>query len=206
MNDRISDQYAFFQLAKALKAGNVERSDKWRDVLACMATGDLSIGSRTPVAGMPVWAMPEVERGGFATGAFAAGGELREHERALAQEMGISFRDIPRIRSALNAWHLSDDGLAHLGELALSGRFDAETPEETALLCVALLRETAPLGADIILDEITPYFDRLRFFPIVTAAPWYDGVHVRTVGQLRDALRRAKPSRNVLQQNATLTI
>lgn len=50
------------------------RVQKWTDVMSGMVTGAISIGSRQPVKGMPVWVTPEVARGGFATGKHAAGG------------------------------------------------------------------------------------------------------------------------------------
>lgn len=205
MNQRIGSSYPYFQLQRALFREDKDKADKWRDLLAGMETGELTIGSRTPVTGMPAWATPEVIPGGFATGTFVAGGSLRAHEHSLANELGISFAEVGRIRAALNAWYLSDDGLKRLREVASSGCFDVEAPEEAALLAVALLIEMQPTAVQTILNEISPFFDRLRFYPIPTAVPRGDGVHVRTVGQLRQSLYHIKPSKNVLQQSATLT-
>jgi len=84
--------YAFDQLQRALKTASqpvnaVEReralakAHRWRAVLAGMADGTLTIGSRTPVAQTPSWVTLEVAHGGFATGRYLAESELRQHER-----------------------------------------------------------------------------------------------------------------------------
>ena len=80
---RVNEGYAFGQLSNAFVTALThadpetrERADrrvaKWRAVLSGIASGKLAIGSRTPVDDLPVWATPEVVRGGFATGAPAA--------------------------------------------------------------------------------------------------------------------------------------
>lgn len=206
MTQRIGPKYPIIELARALQSGSLEKAGKWKEVLAGMATGALTIGSRKPVADMPVWATPEVARGGFATGGYAAGGDLLSHERKLADEVGTDFKDTGRVRAALNAWYLTDEGLARLRDMASTGCFDAMVPEETALLVVALVAESAPDAADSILETITPFFDRLRFYPRPRAHPPGDGVHVRTVGELRRALETVRPSDQLLIQNATLTV
>ncbi|MCP4381523.1 MAG: hypothetical protein GY798_08935 [Hyphomicrobiales bacterium] len=206
MNDRVGEQYPFFQLARALSSGSAEKASKWRDVLSGIQTGELNIGDRTPVAGMPVWATPEIVRGGFATGAYAAGGSISPDEKRLAKELAFEISDIGRLRTALNAWHLTEEGLGRLLKMAGSGCFDAETPEETALLAVAVLMDTNPSAGEAILDEITPFFDRLRFYPSPAPFPRGYGVHVGTVGGLRQALSEMRPSANVVRQNATLTV
>ena len=154
---------------------------------------------------MPAWATPEVVRSGFATGGYAAGGPTQPHENKLARKLSLTVADAGRFRGTLNAWYLSEEGLAQLREMASSGCFEAETPEETALLAVALLLESDPVACEQILDQITPYFDRFRFFPRPAAKPRGEGVHVGTVGNLRKALEALRPSTNILQQNATLT-
>lgn len=64
---------------RARAAAKVER---WRAVLDGMAQGRLTVGSRTPVAGAPAWATPEVVTGGFATGRLLAEQPPDEAERA----------------------------------------------------------------------------------------------------------------------------
>lgn len=206
MNDRIWDRFAFSSLTKAIEAGNSAKASKWRDVLAGLKLGELRIGTRTPVMGMPVWATPEVIRGGYASGRYAAGGDLLAHETELAQELSFSESDASRLKSHLNSWYLSDEGLLRLKAMAQSGCFDAKTPEETALLTIALLIDNSPADVETILAQISPFFDRLRFYPVPTDTPRGDGVHVRTVGHLRSALKRKKPAQSILVQNAILTI
>ena len=69
-----------------------------------MLDGTTSVGSHTPLAGVPAWVTLEVEKGGFATGGLLAGGPLQEHERALLAQLGRPDGG----RAALNAFYLSD--------------------------------------------------------------------------------------------------
>ena len=85
------------------------RVDRWRSVLSGMASGQLTVGSRTPVADTPAWVTLEVVHGGFATGSYLAEGELLAHEKerlaALPAEVtGDSARE------RLNRWYLGDAG------------------------------------------------------------------------------------------------
>jgi hypothetical protein len=155
---------------------------------------------------MPAWATPEVIRGGFATGAYAAGGELRPHEHALARELGHTSSDVPTTRTALNEWFLTDQGLARLNHWILESRYDSDTPEEMALVCVALIAETSPDKAREILREIAPFFDRLRFYPVPLAVPRTKGLHVSSVEDVRLALKRVRPRREIIVQNASLSL
>ena len=56
---------------------------RWRSVIAGMAEGSLSVGSRTPVSGTPAWVTLEVAHGGFATGRLLAEAPLDAQERQL---------------------------------------------------------------------------------------------------------------------------
>lgn len=122
--------YAWAQLARAFVTSQVHedadtrrraevRVDRWRQVSSGMADGTLTIGSRTPAKGLPVWVTPEVVRGGFATGKAAAGGPLLEHETATAERAGI-----PANRRALFAYHLTEAGLEELYSLLDSGAYE----------------------------------------------------------------------------------
>ncbi|MFD5421791.1 hypothetical protein ACFWJT_27630 [Streptomyces sp. NPDC127069] len=86
---------------------------KWRAVLAGMADGSLTVGSRTPVAGLPAWVTPEVVRGGFATGTPSAGGPLTPYEADAARRA-----DVPADRAALFA-HALTEHLFRFEELPL---------------------------------------------------------------------------------------
>ena len=69
-------QRAFDSLAAAQDATGLARAEtkiaRWRSVIAGMADGSLSVGSRTPVSGTPAWVTLEVAHGGFATGRLLA--------------------------------------------------------------------------------------------------------------------------------------
>lgn len=94
------------------------RIRKWTDVMHGLATGAVTVGSRAPLKDMPVWATPEVAKGGFATGRAAAGGELLPHEVALAQAAGVQ-----EDRGSLAAFYMSDAGLSHLRGMLESGGY-----------------------------------------------------------------------------------
>ena len=77
--------YVFGQLSSAFRTASTnkdpavrkraeQRVQQWTQLLDNAADGKLSVGSRTPVAGLPAWVTLEVLRGGFATGGAVAGG------------------------------------------------------------------------------------------------------------------------------------
>lgn len=192
--------YAMFQLSKALlaEAGDPdpqareragERIARWQQVVAHAMGGTAQYGSRTPFADIPAWATPEVATGGFATGHLLAGGALTGDECALAAS-------IPGVRAGgerldLNAWHLSDAGIAALQHRLRCGDYRIDVPEEAALPTVAwLLGQGRAEEARTLIETIAPFFDRLRFFPPpaqglpVSAAE----VHVFAVGDVRRRL------------------
>ncbi|MGW2728249.1 hypothetical protein [Streptomyces sp. NPDC001494] len=207
--------YAAGQLAAAFRTAaahpdpetrrrGAERGRRWRAVLDGMANGLLTIGSRTPVAGLPAWVTPEVVRGGFATGEPSAGGPLLDHEIATARRAGV-----PGTRRALFAHFLSEDGLAHLHALLDSGRYEVTVPEEAALLTVAwLIRAGEPAAALDLVEELAPFADRLRFAPRPSGvpAPRHDAVHRSTVAEARAALAARRPSTAVETQREALAV
>ncbi|MFG2292305.1 hypothetical protein [Streptomyces sp. NPDC048603] len=213
--DTASPAYAAGQLARALRTSvshadpatrdrAAGRMQKWRAVLAGMADGSLSIGSRTPVAGLPAWVTPEVLRGGFATGTPAAGGPLAPYEQDAARRAGV-----PADRAALFAHALTEQGLAELWRLLDTGRYEVSLPEEGALLTVAwLVRADDFETAAALVTELQPFADRLRFLPRPTdrPAPDVSAVHRRTVGEVSDALRARGPKSAIETQREALGI
>ncbi|MEW2253937.1 hypothetical protein [Streptomyces sp. NPDC047869] len=207
--------YAASQLAAAFRTAaahpdpetrrrGAERGRRWRAVLDGMANGLLTIGSRTPVAGLPAWVTPEVVRGGFATGEPSAGGPLLDHEIATARRAGV-----PETRRALFAHFLSEDGLAHLHGLLDSGRYEVTVPEEAALLTVAwLVRAGEQAAALDLVEELAPFADRLRFGPRPSGRPTPppDSVHRSTVADARSALAARRPSTAVETQREALAV
>ncbi|OQR60606.1 hypothetical protein B6E66_27715 [Streptomyces maremycinicus] len=207
--------YASGQLARALRTALThddpdtrrragERQRAWRSVLAGMANGLLTIGSRTPVRDLPAWVTPEVLRGGFATGAPSAGGPLTEYEAEAARRAGV-----PPDRQALFAYWLTEDGLAQLGELLDGGRYEVTVPEEAALLTVAWLARAGETDAAVALvEELAPFAGRLRFTPRPAARPLPDAgtLHRRTVAEAGESLARRRPSAAVETQREALTV
>ncbi|GCD97892.1 hypothetical protein [Embleya hyalina] len=212
----VNPGYAGGQLAKAFHTAAThedeatrrraeERVRRWTGVAQGMADGSLTIGSRTPVRGLPAWVTPEVVRGGFATGDAAAGGPWTAHEAEVAARAGLRTDD----RLAVFRYFLTDAGLDELYTMLDSGRYHVAVPEEAALLTVAwLLRAGDRFAALTLLDEITPYADRLRFLPRVCDTPVPDGsaVHRESVGSLRATLGARRPKPAVEAMNEALTV
>ncbi|MFF0273336.1 hypothetical protein [Streptomyces sp. NPDC004330] len=205
----VSRSYAEGRLARAFvtalhhtdpatRARAGERAAGWRRVLGGMAAGTLSIGSRTPVRGLPAWVTPEVLHGGFATGGARAAGPLLPYETEAARRAGV-----PADRGALFSHALTEEGLADLWDLLDSTCYEVTVPEEAALLTVAwLVRAGESEAALALVREIRPFAALLRFTPRPTAsrAPDTDAVHRRTVGEVGAALAARRPHRAVETQ------
>jgi hypothetical protein len=214
---RANPGYVLGQLARALStAGGGETDDlrsratekvrKWTDVFRGLLSGALGIGSRTPVPATPPWVTLEVLTGGFATGEFAAGGPLREHERSLLARLPWSGA---ADRTRINSHYVSDNGCAELQGMLDSRRYQVGVPEEGALLVVAwLVREGHVVEARALLDEIGPYFDRLRFYPrpAIGVPPRGGTVHFQTVGWTRREIEDLRPSKEVLAMREAIRI
>jgi len=212
----VNPGYAAFQIAKAFLT-SVEHEDsatrdrasarvaKWETVLRNILTGSVQYGSRTPVEGAPVWATLEVVTGGFATGALLAGGPLQEHELHLLAERA----DVPvgEGRRALNAHFLTDEGLAWLVDRLRTGCYDIAVPEEAALLVVAWLVEHGYAEESrALLEILSPFFSRLRFYPVPAVQFRNRGsnVHLQTVERTLEDIRRIGPNRRLLAQKAAV--
>ncbi|MFG2372793.1 hypothetical protein ACGFY9_15105 [Streptomyces sp. NPDC048504] len=209
--------YARGQLAKAFTTALTHedadtrrraegRVTRWRAVLAGMAGGLLSIGSRTPVAGLPAWVTPEVVHGGFATGTPSAGGPLQPYETRLAERFGV-----PADRRALFAHCLTDSGLAWLWGQLNSGRYEVTVPEEGALLIMAwLVRHGETAAALDLVTELEPFADQLRFLPRPStgrsAPDVTDALHRRSVSDTVDRLVRRRPNAAVETQREALAV
>ncbi|MBK3629312.1 hypothetical protein JHN59_31735 [Streptomyces sp. MBT49] len=181
-----------------------DRQRGWRSVLEGMATGRLTIGSRTPVRDLPAWVTPEVLRGGFATGVPSAGGPLTEDETGTARRAGV-----PLDRRALFAYWLTEEGLTRLCELLDSGRYEVTVPEEAALLTVAWLARAGETDAALALvGELEPFAGLLRFTPRPSArpAPDADTVHRWTVAEAGERLARRRTSAAVETQREALAV
>lgn len=193
----MSEEYARGELARAFvtalthedqptRARAERRIAKWRAVLAGMASGTLQVGIRSPVAGLPAWVTPEVVRGGFVTGEPAAA-------RPEPGEFGR---------------HLEEAGLRELWTLLDNGHYRVELPEDAALLTVAWLVAHGDVTAALeLVDELTPFAERLRFTPVpaATQAPPPEIVSRETAGSVRAALAGKRPNERVEAERAVLT-
>ena len=198
---RVNPGYALGQLERALRSTGETAADKvrqWQRVLTGMFEGTLSHGSRTPVAGTPTWVTLEVAHGGFATGDLEAAGPLQAHESEklclIDSSAGVTDR------AALNAYYLSDAGRTELRKGLASGRYRVRVPEEAALLAITwLIDHGESERVEDVLDEISPFFDRLRFYPVPAdrPSPSGDGVYVRPASGVVAALRSKRPKQSV---------
>lgn len=204
--------YAVGQLGKAYvtlqahedaqtREGALIKIGNWIKVITGMLSGGLQIGSRKPVKDVPVWATLEVVRGGFSTGSLLAGGELQPHEREMLRK--ISADKTASSRSAINAYYLTDAGLTDLQKLLSTGCYRLGLPEEGALLVIAwLLKHDQIEQASNVLDEIGPYTDHLRFYPIPETRPLPTSslIYLQTISQTIDDLKKLKLSRRIQAQ------
>ncbi|MEC4841113.1 hypothetical protein R2360_16895 [Mycobacteroides chelonae] len=211
--------YATLQLQRAMAsaaelgdvAGRVRAQQKmrsWQTVVSGMASGQLSVGTRAPVADTPAWVTLEVVHGGFATGRCLAESPLTEDEAALAAALPS---EVPGTndRERLNLWFLSDDGQAQLREVLHSGRYRVEVPEEAALAAVVLLLDNGfPEQALDLVAELRPLMHRLRFTVRFEGARRPSGATVRvaSAAETAQSLRAAKVPPQLAAMRATLGV
>ncbi len=201
-----SSAYALSQAVRAFFNGTemaLARAEKWRQVVSMMLGGQLRIGSRTPLEGVPAWVTLEVLHGGFASGGLAASGPLLSHERELLGKIdGHSRLD-------LNLYFSSPEGRAELFALLANRCYRISAPEEGALLVAAWLSEKGEdEAAQQLVSTLLPLFDRLRFYPRPFSPPLERnaGVHVATVGQAIDSLKAQRLQRQVEAQREAVTV
>ncbi len=183
------------------------RAEQWRRVLAGMFDGTLDHGSRTPVAGTPSWVTLEVAHGGFATGRLMAAGPLEAHE--LEKLHHIQRPPSTKTRAALNHHFLGDAGREELLALLSSGCYRVTVPEEAALLVTAWLIQSGDTArAEAVLAEISPYLDRLRFYPVPSDRPARsgDGVFVRPASEVITSLRGVRPKPAIQTMNEAIQV
>ena len=205
--------YVWEQLRKALATAGASddpatrqrarlRARRWFRVLTGVATGRLTIGSRTPVKAFTEWMTPEIIRGGFATGVAAAGGRLATDEIALATLAGVR----PRRRDMFE-WFLSREGLRELDRMLDVGDYRLGLPEHGALLTVAYLRRRGMTEeADRLVRAITPWSGDVRFSPAPTDDVDLPGVHVATVSEVAQRLAAKKPRPGIETEREALAV
>jgi hypothetical protein len=189
----------------AAAAGALRRVSKFLQALLGWRDGSLQPGSRQPIPGAPAWATPEVVRGGFATGALAAGGPLLDHELALLAALGIPGGG----RAEIHAHYLAPVGLRELQQRLQSGCYRVGVAEEAALLVVCWLLQRAEADrARRLLDLLAPWLAQLRFHPLPTSTAQPDGTTMRrrTLRQgIADLTTRRSPQ-PLLRELETLTV
>jgi hypothetical protein len=208
----VNPGYAMFHIAKALttigdhpdpatRERAKERVLTWATVLQNIVSGAVSYGSRAPLASIPVWATPEVVTGGFVTGKLLAGGPLQDHEQKLCDTVPALVEH--RERGAINAYFLTDAGLADLQEKLRTNHYKVTVPEEGALLTAAWLVEHGHHDeARALLTEVSPHFSNLRFFPVPLDHAQRTGsrAHLQDVGHTIDNLSAIGSNARVLAQ------
>jgi hypothetical protein len=205
---RVGLAYPFSQLLKAVAGvgqAAASRVKQWEQVIAGMLDGRLTVGSRTPVAEAPAWVTLEVVHGGFATGSFAAGGDLLPHEEETLKRLYT----LDAGRMALNLHFLEEPRREAVTAMLRDGTYRVDVPEEAALLSyVWLMRRGETSRAERLLDEVGPFFDRLRFYPRPHSRPLRDGtsVSVATVGDALASIRSKRPQAQVQRMKEAITV
>ena len=212
--------YPGMQLARALaraeqcqdpqeQARAQERADQWSAALFGILSGGIRPGSRTPVSGLPAWATLQVVTGGFATGDVLSGGPLQPHELAWLETLGLQRLRGEAARQALNTWFLTEEGQQQLGQWLQSGCYEVRVPEEGALLAIhGLARCGQSEAARAVVDELAPYFGRMRFFPKPAEVPVDLGSRVclEPAGQTAERLATKRANRQVQAQQESVTV
>jgi hypothetical protein len=217
----VNSGYASLQLAKALTTSREhldsatrvraqKKVDQWATVLQNILSGSAQYGSRTPIADTPSWATLEVVPGGFATGGLLASGPLQPHEIELLKPLQAGQTE--NKRRLLNGFFLTEEGLADLQQRLRTGCYEIQLPEEGALLVVAWLVEHGIADrvqkARDLLDQLSPWFDRLRFYPVPLEKPrsTTTKLHLQNVEQTMVSLSYVGSNHRVLAQKEAVEI
>ncbi len=214
-----SPGYAFGQLRRALdtavhaadpqvRARARDKAARWEQVIAGIASGHLTVGSRTPVAHTPAWVTLEVAHGGFATGRCLAESPLRADEMERLRSLPAGAPGSTD-RERLNLWYLGDEGQTVLLQALRTEQYRVEVPEESALLVVAwLLDQGQVVEALDLVAELRPLMHRLRFTPRLTAnaAPSGAAVRLESVGTVAAAIRRTRVPAQLAAMRETVQV
>ncbi|MEQ7129195.1 hypothetical protein ABN034_32340 [Actinopolymorpha sp. B11F2] len=213
-----SPGYALGRLQRALDA--VANSDDpqvrararqktavWEAVIAGIASGQLEIGSRTPVADTPAWVTLEVAHGGFATGRYLAEAPLRDDELDRVRSLPATAPGTTD-RERLNLWYLGDEGQATLLRALRTEQYRVDMPEESALLVVAWLLDRGHVEEALDLVAERPLMHRLRFTPhlAATATPSGAVVRLETVATVKAAIRGTRIPPEIARMRETLLV
>ncbi len=214
-----SPSYAFGRLQRALdtavnsedtqvRARAGQKLATWMAVIEGIASGRLTVGSRTPVADTPAWVTLEVAHGGFATGRFLAGSALRDDELDLVRSLPDGAPGSTD-RERLNLWYLGDEGQATLLRALSTEQYRVDVPEESALLVVAWLLDRGHVEEALdLVAELRPLMHRLRFTPLLAAGTTASGVVVRleSVATVKAAIRSVQMPPQLARMRETLQV
>lgn len=193
---------------QATRVRAAAKADGWQRVIVGMASGDLQVGSRTPVADTPGWVTLEVLHGGFASGRYIAEHPLDEAETEMVARLGARAPGSTP-REQINLWFLSDEGQSVLQDAMRTDRYRVDVPEEAALLVVTwlMLQEHCEAALDLV-SELRPLMHRLRFSPrlIASARPPGSLVRLRSVAEVAEPLRLAAANPRVTSMLNTLRV
>jgi hypothetical protein len=131
---------------------------------------------------------------------------LQPHEIRLLERLNLP---LDKGRAAINIYYLSDAGHRDLCEMLESGCYRINVPEEGAFLVVVwLLLHGMQKQAQELLESLTPFFDRLRFYPMPDSTPIIPSptVHRHSVEETVITLRERRPQRRVEQMMEALRI
>lgn len=193
----------------ALRQRAEQRALAWEQVIAGIASGTLQVGSRTPIESTPAWVTLEVAHGGFATGNYLAEGPMESWEHELLANTSDNDAVEASARLRLNAWHLSDEGLADLQRRLADGSYRIKLPEEGAFLVVAWLMANGYEGLALdLVSELYPLIDRLRFYPCPADRGSITGatVHLRTAAEVADQLNQIEVPGQVAAMRDALAV
>ena len=214
----VNPGYAAFQIARAFSTSREhedpetrerarQRIAKWETVLNRILSGSVDYGSRTPVRATPAWATLEVVTGGFATGELLAAGPLQQHEKDLLGQLPAAGKG--QERASLNAHFLTEAGLSDLQTRLNTNQYEVSLPEEGALMVAAwLVEHEYREEAEELLNELSPYFTSLRFYPVPVDQPHrFDSrVHLQDVGTTINDLQQIEPNNRILAQKEAIKV
>lgn len=143
---------AFQPISDSLKAAVPPPGPPWQVFFREILSWGLGLGPR----GAPRWVTPK----------FQGNAVLTPTEDELARKLGLT--DLPlEHRQALYAALLEPPGLQYLAGRLEARDYSLSVPEEAALLVVIFLARQGQLAAAAaLLKELSPWFHRMRFYPL----------------------------------------
>jgi hypothetical protein len=210
-------RYALGQLERALdaavsssdpavRARAAAKVDRRQAVLAGMADGELTVGSRTPVRDTPAWVTLKSHTAASRPAGFWPSNRLTTWRPLGWQASAVAGADRPRAAQPVVHVRRRPGGAA----LGLEqDHYVVDLPEHAALPAVALLlaRGHHEPALDL-LAQLQPLLHRLRLTPRLLAKPEPSSalVHLEPVGDVRQRLQQTTTPAQVQAMDTTLAI